>query len=387
MPTSRFKNFVYRIALPFFVPSVPAGPAVFQEGHPLSEAESLFKSVRRNHITGGAFWIQSKTGNTSVFTKAVHTDLVPDKHTYFRVASITKMATAFLTVRLMDQGLLDPQMPVAEILPDGKTAPELRDVLICHLLSHTSGLMDPKNYEQLLYDQLPYVKAISGCRVSEPGVSFRYSNLGYGLIGCIFEALLNKPLGKIFDEYLFQPLEMNATLEGCSLSDKQIMPIVRIRMLFNKAENGLRVTRLGRIPLEKPDPLIHYGHTAGSMYTDLPSLAKMTCVIRDGGTPLLSPQYAGYMKKETASYGSVSPTLSYGSGLLLIRDSRISSGVVYGHQGFAYGCVDGAFWEETTGNVMISLNGGCSEARMGRLGTANFELCRWAFRKELPLWK
>ena len=101
----------------------------------------------------------------------------------------------------------------------------------------------------------------------------------------------------------------------------------------------------------------------------------------------LSPDYSGYMRRRISSYGSVSPTLSYGSGLLQILDSRISSGIVFGHQGFAYGCVDGAFWEDTTGNIMISLNGGCSEARTGRLGIANLDLCRFAFRKELPSWK
>ena len=123
------------------------------------------------------------------------------------------------------------------------------------------------------------------------------------------------------------------------------------------------------------------------MYTDLPSLTRLVCCIRDGGDPLLSRQYSGYMKKEVSSYGSLSPTLAYGSGLLIIRDRRISDAPVFGHQGFAYGCVDGAFWEETTGNIIISLNGGCSEARTGRLGIANLDLCRWTFRKEMPQWK
>jgi hypothetical protein len=72
---------------------------------------------------------------------------------------------------------------------------------------------------------------------------------------------------------------------------------------------------------------------------------------------------------------------------LIIRDRRISPHTVYGHQGFAYGCVDGAFWEDGTGNIMISLNGGASEARSGRLGILNLELCRWAFREEIPEWK
>ena len=92
------------------------------------------------------------------------------------------------------------------------------------------------------------------------------------------------------------------------------------------------------------------------------------------------------MKKEHADYGKLSPTLSYGLGLLIIRDPSLSDSRILGHQGFAYGCVDGAFWEESTGRLLITLNGGCSEARTGRLGLSNRDFIRWAFRKELPSW-
>ena len=36
-------------------------------------------------------------------------------YTWYRVASITKMATALTCMRLCDQGILDPDAPVAEI--------------------------------------------------------------------------------------------------------------------------------------------------------------------------------------------------------------------------------------------------------------------------------
>ena len=297
------------------------------------------------------------------------------------------MATALLAVRMMDLGLICADTPVSSLLPDGENIPELKDIRISHLLSHTSGLTDPPDLEQMLNRNTPFAKAVAGRRINAPGNTFRYSNLGFGLLGCVFEYLLNKPVGEIYREYLFMPLEMNATLEGCSIPEGQIMPVIRIRPRQKHPAAGLRVTQLGRLPLEKPDPTLHYGHTAGSMYTDLPSLVKMTLCIRDGGAPLLSPKYSGYMQKQLASYGKLSPTLFYGSGLLIIRDHRISSGPVYGHQGFAYGCVDGAFWEESTGHMMISLNGGCSEARSGRLGMANLDLCRWAFGEELSGWK
>jgi hypothetical protein len=122
------------------------------------------------------------------------------------------------------------------------------------------------------------------------------------------------------------------------------------------------------------------------MYIDLPSLAELIRCVRDGGAPLISPKYRDFMRTPVSSYGPASPTLSYGRGLLIVDDRRISPGKVLGHQGFAYGCVDGAFWEESTGNILVSLNGGAGEARSGRFGITNLDVCRWAFRKELPLW-
>ena len=86
------------------------------------------------------------------------------------------------------------------------------------------------------------------------------------------------------------------------------------------------------------------------------------------------------------SYGKLSPTLSYGLGLLRVHDPSLAGHDLIGHQGFAYGCVDGAFWEEGTERLLLFLNGGCSEARTGRLGVANRDMARWAFRKELESW-
>ena len=122
------------------------------------------------------------------------------------------------------------------------------------------------------------------------------------------------------------------------------------------------------------------------MYTDAVSLSTLLHVIIRNDPPFLSQGAHIDMMREHASYGALSPTLSYGLGLLRISDPGISGGLVFGHQGFAYGCADGAFWEDHTGRIMITLNGGCSEARTGRLGLSNRDFLRWAFRKELPSW-
>ena len=177
---------------------------------------------------------------------------------------------------------------------------------------------------------------------------------------------------------------MNATLEACFLPVDRIMPVTRV-LPYRKGKD-IRVTVLGSRPLLSPDPLRHYGHTAGSMYTDIFSLQNLLNVLILKGTDYLSERWKKEIRLEHASYGNLSPTLSYGLGLLRISDPALSDGMIFGHQGFAYGCVDGAFWEENTGFSVIMLNGGAGEARTGRLGLLNRDILRWAFRKELPVW-
>ena len=384
MPTTRFKNAVYRTMLPFYAPSCGKSPISSVSGHPLVMQDRFVRLIRKHHVLGSATLLSSGRDQSLVFTDSEKPAHHPGPDTYFRVASITKIATAVLVMRLSDQELLSIDGPVSSFLPLGRLPDELSGVTLRHLLSHTSGLMDPPTLEKDLESGRTIPEVVSGMRRSLPGESFRYSNLGYGLIGCVIEAVTGQPLDLVFDEELFSPLGMDATLSGCTLPTERIMPVTRI--LPYHEGNDLILTPLGKVPLIAPDPLRHFGHTAGSMYTTVQSLRKLLNVLIGHENGFLSPSSVEEMKKQHASYGSLSPTLSYGLGLLQISDPQISSSRVLGHQGFAYGCGDGAFWEEETGRLIIFLNGGCSEARSGRLGSANRDFMTWAFRKELPSW-
>ena len=384
MPSTKLKNLAYRMLLPLRSPSPDANPVRAFIGEPIRDQQGLVRMLKKHRVMGGALLISAGDRSSLVLTGCESTEQTAKEDTLFRVASITKMAAAMVTLRLCDEQLLDLNTPVAEYLPDGDKLMELEGVTLTHLLSHTSGLSDPPELVNMLENGDPYPDAVSGSRFAEPGTAFRYSNMGFGLIGCILESVSGMPLGRLFDEKLFYPLEMNASLEACSLPEEKIMPV--IRLMPYRPGHEVIVTKMGSRPLSTPDPLRHFGHTAGSMYTDIHSLYRMIACIRDGGKPILSRSMTDLMIKQHASYGSMSPTLSYGLGMLMIRDGALSSGRIIGHQGYAYGCADGAFWEESTGHIMIMLNGGCSEARTGRLGLCNRDLLRWAYRKELPSW-
>ena len=338
----------------------------------------------RHHVMGSATLLRTADEEVFIFSDSENPRHIAQKETFFRVASITKMATALSVLRCSEMGIIDPDQPVRDFFPGETFVGKTGEITCRQLLCHRSGLADPPDLERKLLERTPFFPLLEEALQGEPGEFFRYSNFGFGLLGCILETQMDMPISRILEETVFRPLDMRATLDASTLDESQVMPVVRV-LPYHPEQEIIR-TRLGSIPLEHAEPTLHYGHTAGSMYIDINSLEKLIICLRNDGSPLLGGKTGMEMRRIHSEYGTASPTLKYGLGLLIIEDSRLSEGRIFGHQGYAYGCADGAFWEEKTGNIVIFLNGGCSEAREGRLGLCNLDMLQWSLRKELPAW-
>lgn len=384
MPTTPFKNILYRMALLLRAPKLEKQPDLRVSGNRLYTRSAYIRLLRRHHVLGSAALIKDQERRVLLFCDSHHPTHIVNEHKMFRVASITKMAAALAALRAVEESRLRLDAPVLTYFPEVSSLPALQDVTLRQLLSHTAGLLDPPDLEPALIQGKPFPEIMGQARIAAPGQEFHYSNLGFGLVGSLLEAVYQAPVSLILKQLVFDPLEMRATLEASSLSREEIVPITRV--LPYHPEKDLLVTPLGERPLDSSAPLLHYGYTAGAMYLDLPSLEKLMDCLARYGKPLLKSELGRTMTRPHASYGSASPTLTYGLGLLRIQDPSISHATILGHQGFAYGCADGAFWEEGTGRMILFLNGGASEARRGRLGLCNEDILKWALRKEMPQW-
>lgn len=386
MPTTPLKNLVYRAALPVMAPSCHKQITHTQSGQTLHHLPYYEHLLVHHHVFGASLLLQQGDTIARVDSSTRSPKHVATPDTMFRVASITKMATTLVTLRCIDHGFFALDTPVATLLPDGKSFPALHGVTIRHLLCHTSGLRDLPNLNESLHQGMPFSSQLQQANIqaSAPGKEFRYSNFGFGLLGCVLEHVTGICIEPLFQKQLFEPLGMRATLDGSTLDEAQIMPIIRV--LPYHPENELRVTSLGQIPLSAPDPTLHYGHTVGAMYTDATSIAKMITLIANhgqyNGLPFISPA----LIQEMTTLQATSPTRQYGLGLCIRQMPKVSSHRILGHQGFAYGCVDGAFFEEDTGRMVVFLNGGASEARSGKFGLVNRDILTWALGKEMPSW-
>ena len=73
--------------------------------------------------------------------------------------------------------------------------------------------------------------------------------------------------------------------------------------------------------------------------------------------------------------------MRHGMGLLQLDDAEICGRPLWGHQGFAYGSVNGVFFDGG-GNGFAMLNSGASEQRMGHLAMINRDLISLLLEKK-----
>ena len=386
MPSTPLKNMLYRTALPFFAPNPRKQMEHEVTGRPLAHLSSYERMLVKHRVLGASLLLSDGKDTAQVYTTVYDPRHAANENTMFRVASITKIATALVTLMCVDEELFTLDTPIRPLLLETAHGYVLDGMTVRHLLCHTSGLRDIPSMDKTLREGNTFdsVLAAEGIRSGAPGEQMEYCNFGFGLLGCLLENVTGMCISELFHTKLFEPLSMRATLDASTLDADHIMPISRV-LPYKKGSN-VTITKLGRIPLNHPDPLRHFGHTAGAMYTDAPSLSRLLDLIGSLGMiddkRLISAEMMAEMTRVQAS----TPTRTYGLGLVLLNRPGISEHRLLGHQGFAYGCVDGAFIEEGTGRKVVFLNGGASEAREGKLGLVNKDVLTWAFRKEFPTW-
>ena len=150
-----------------------------------------------------------------VLSKATGVEVTTDS--LFQIGSITKVWTATLAMKLVDEGLLELDAPVVEVLPGFRVAdPEVtRTVTLRHLLTHTSGIdgdvfTDTGRGDDCLER---YVAELSGVVQNHPlGATWSYCNSGYSLVGRIVEHLTGTTWDQALRERLIDPLGLPATV-------------------------------------------------------------------------------------------------------------------------------------------------------------------------------
>jgi CubicO group peptidase (beta-lactamase class C family) len=145
--------------------------------------------------------------------KAVKPESAPmSVDTIFDLASLTKpIATAPAVMLLIEQGKLSPEELVSKHWPafeaNGKDK-----VSIAHLLLHTSGLTADNPLADYADGKAKALEKIAGLKLeTPPGTRFKYSDVGFIVLGELVEKVSGMTLDTFAKKHVFEPLKMTDT--------------------------------------------------------------------------------------------------------------------------------------------------------------------------------
>jgi dipeptidyl aminopeptidase/acylaminoacyl peptidase/CubicO group peptidase (beta-lactamase class C family) len=135
----------------------------------------------------------------------------------FQIGSITKVWTATVVMQLVDEGRLDLDAPLVEVLPELRLAdPDVtKQVTMRHLLTHTSGIDGDVFTDTGRGDDCieKYVARLDEVGQNHPlGATWSYCNAGFILVGRVIEQITGQTWDDALRERLFTPLQLKHTI-------------------------------------------------------------------------------------------------------------------------------------------------------------------------------
>ncbi|PEY42391.1 penicillin-binding protein [Bacillus cereus] len=138
--------------------------------------------------------------------------------TLFRIGSVSKSLTGTLIMKLVEEGILDLDVPICtyiEAFPL-QNQEHARTITLRMLLSHTAGLPDGGDIEGPRDQEgwISYIEEIVPTLglVAPPGALYSYGNHAYNLAGYVAQSVCKKPFAELMKEYVLDPLGMNRTM-------------------------------------------------------------------------------------------------------------------------------------------------------------------------------
>ena len=385
MPAGNLKNTLYQLALPFLGLRSPISSV---QGGTENENARLCRLLKAQHAVGACIQRFEKGRPTECFV-AGNARMEPSvqpvtAETIFRTASIAKMVTALLVFRLQTLGKLNVCEELSTFLGESVQNPHYPEapITLGMLLNHTSSIVDSPAYFASFQQPVPLMNLLrnpASYSASLPGLHFRYSNFAAGLIGCLLEKRFHQSFEQLAQENLFQPLGVQATFDLSTLKGKPVADSWRVLPRERCFDAEKRISAAA--PLTEADPERHYLLASGSLFLTAEALAKLALVAWNGHDGFLSPECLSLMQHPTVPWPRQEVCLRHGMGLLKLDDPTIVKRPLWGHQGFAYGAVNGVFFDEE-GSGFVCLNSGVSEQRQGHLAVVNRELIRLFFQEE-----
>ncbi len=224
----------------------------------------------------------------------------------FEIGSISKSFAALTLLQLHEQGKLDLKAPIRHYLPWLAMESDYGEILVHHLLTHSSGMPDDAPVFPSDPDRRPR-------QAFAPGAEFHYSNWGYGVLGYLIESLDGRPWPAAVTARILKPLGMSNTVAAITSADR-----ARIAQSYVPLHDDRPYPRRGPLAvagnLETED-------AAGSIASCPQDMAVYMRMILNGGAHpggrIVSEEGFKLFSSPYIAAPDFGPTASYGYGIAI----------------------------------------------------------------------
>ena len=303
--------------------------SVLAFGQVKTEAEdSLLQNLITTNKVVGAAAAYSINGNTIWASAAGFSDSENKKafeiNTEVRTASIAKSMTAIAVMQLVEQGLIDIELPIDTYIPEFIQKGKVK-ITTKHILSHTSGIDAYKNSKET-ENKINYETLLDAYEVFkdrklrfEPGTAYYYTSYGYVVLGILIE----KVSGQSYKQYMQQHIWDKAEMTQTGIENQQVER-ANATILYQKDRKGrLKEAKVNNLSNRVP---------GGGFYSTIGDLLKF-------GNALLNHTLVSESTLELMieHHSLEKVNNGYGFGFYLYG-KQPNEGSIYGHSGTQTGC-------------------------------------------------
>lgn len=185
--------------------------------------DSLFHLLEKNNKFMGSIAV-SQNGkliySNTIGYSNLETAKKADNLTKYRIGSISKMFTASLILKAVEEKKLSLNQTLDKYFPQIENS---KKITIEHLLNHKTGIHDfTNNKNYLTYNTQPksetqIIEIIATDKSDfEPNSKITYSNPNYIILSYILEKIYKQPYSKILETKIIKPLSLKNTYFGSS---------------------------------------------------------------------------------------------------------------------------------------------------------------------------
>lgn len=193
--------------------------------------QEILERNRKAGLVGAALLVKDESGLwMSANGKAdITADVDLQLCNPFFIASISKLITATCVMTFIEEGILNLEDPISKWLPNEiiKEVSNAEEAQIVHLLAHTSGIidfytitnvLDNINNDENNWTQEDILAYTYGKKATNAvGERHEYSNTNYLLLGMIMENASNQTLETIYQERVFNPLNLTSAYYSATI--------------------------------------------------------------------------------------------------------------------------------------------------------------------------